>query len=345
MIEKIVMRNFRNFSEREISFSWGKNIIIWQNGKGKTNILEALCIPASPLVESQNEYLLERGKDVFFVSYTLSSWAAAFSYDHENKKKKYMLSGKSTTKAKLKDFYPHVISFHPMAMNMMYLWPTHRRDFLDEVLSQSFSSYKKALVKYKKIVHSRNKVLKNISEGKSEVSELAFWDESFIAGSKYIYEHRKKIVDFFHENADSLKKYFFGKVDKIEFSYITKTDLDNVEISLKNYIETNREKEILLRKTLRGAHLDDFDILVDGTPLIHFASRGEVKSVILWLKFLETDFIESNSDKTEILFLIDDLLSELDEKHRDLLWEHIWERQSIITSIDDSIPTGNKIFI
>lgn len=256
-----------------------------------------------------------------------------------------MIGDKSTTKQKLKDFYPHVVSFHPLAMNMMYLGPSQRREFLDEALSQSFPTYKAALLKYKKIINSRNRVLKNISENKSEISELSFWDDSYIAGSVYIYEHRKKISDFFSENAQSLEKYFFWKVEKIEFQYITKTDIKNTEKYLRKYIKENREKEILLRKTLRGAHLDDFDILVDDISLIHFASRGEVKSTILWLKFLESKFIETHSDKDKILFLIDDLLSELDEKHRDLLWQHVGSRQSIVSAIDDFPVEGNKIYI
>jgi len=49
-------------------------------------------------------------------------------------------------------------------MNMMYLSPNLRRDFLDEILIKSFSEYKKILNNYKKILISRNKVLKNIKD-------------------------------------------------------------------------------------------------------------------------------------------------------------------------------------
>jgi DNA replication and repair protein RecF len=96
---------------------------------------------------------------------------------------------------------------------------------------------------------------------------------------------------------------------------------------------------------LRWPHLDDFDIIVNGTPLTHFASRGEVKSILLWLKFLETKFLEKHCPTKNILFLVDDFLSELDSQHRDLLWQHVGTRQSIITSITDFPVEGNKIFI
>lgn len=345
MIQKLHIKNFRNFSSREISFSWEKNIIIWDNGKWKSNILEALSLPNWPLVESHPEYLLRKGSDVFYIKYELEHGTIAFAYDSAWAKRKYFLGEKSTTKSKIRHNYPHIISFHPMMMNLMYLGPSHRRDFLDEILSQSFDSYAKLLWEYKKILTSRNKLLKNISEWKSSTSELAFWDEKYISLASDIYKYRKKIHDFFCENIWSLSSFFFWKIKDIEFKYISKTDISCPEVYLRKYLQENQKKEILLRKTLRGPHLDDFDIFIDDIPLVHFASRGEVKSILLGLKFLETRFIEKNSSKNEIIFLIDDLLSELDEKHRNILWEHIWERQSIITSIQDFQLEWNKIFI
>jgi recombinational DNA repair ATPase RecF len=80
-----------------------------------------------------------------------------------------MLTGKSTTKARMRENYPLVVSFHPMMMNLMYLGPSQRRDFMDGILIQSFSHYTKVLSNYKKVLTSRNRVLKNISEGKSEL--------------------------------------------------------------------------------------------------------------------------------------------------------------------------------
>jgi len=75
-----------------------------------------------------------------------------------------------------------------------------------------------------------------------------------------------------------------------------------------------------------------FDILVDNVSLKEFASRWEVKSVIIWLKLLEIKFIEKYRDKKPIL-LIDDLLSELDKKHKNLLLENIKWYQVFISSI------------
>lgn len=345
VLRTLLLKNFRNFSHREISFLAGKNIIIWNNGQWKSNLLEALSLPVWWMVESLWQYLIQRGTDVMYLKYELTSGSAAYAYEWKTGKKKFFLWEKSTTSAKLRQTYPHVISFHPMIMNLMYLGPSHRRDFLDSILISSFPEYQKILSKYKKVLTSRNKVLKNISLEKSEISELDFWNDTYIHLASEIYRYRNKLIDFMKLSEKDLAQYFFWKVKNTSFVYITKIDTKNVEKDLRNYIKENQQKEIFLRKTLRGPHLDDFDIEVDDAPLIHFASRWEVKSVLLWLKFLEKRFIQQHSDKKDIIYIIDDLLSELDTIHRELLWEHIWNRQCIMSSIEDIDIEWNKIYI
>jgi len=297
------------------------------------------------MVESKGQYLIKREEDVMYIKYDLTLWSIAHAYDNKTGKKKYFLWDKSTTPAKLRHTYPHIISFHPLIMNLMYLWPSHRREFLDNIIVSAFPNYQKTLLKYKKILNNRNKVLKNIYLEKSQISELDFWNEIFIKTASEIYTYRKKIVDFMQESQMQLCEYFFWKVSQAQFTYISKINISDVEVELRTYIRNNTKKEVLLRKTLRWPHLDDFDILIDNTPLIHFASRWEVKSVLLGLKFLETKFIQEHSDKKETIYLIDDLLSELDVIHRELLWKHVWNNQCIMTSIEDINIEWNKIYI
>jgi len=120
-----------------------------------------------------------------------------------------MNNGKNTSKTKMKDAYPHVVSFHPLLMNLLYLGPSARRDFLDTILAQCFPEYIKTLTHYKKILTHRNKVLRNISDGKSNINELDFWNTSFIQSASQVYQYRKKIVDFFSSQISSLNPYFF----------------------------------------------------------------------------------------------------------------------------------------
>ena len=92
------------------------------------------------------------------------------------------------------------------------------------------------------------------------------------------------------------------------------------------------DRDILSWNTSIWPHIDDFEILVDDLELVKFASRWEVKSIIIWLKLLEIKFVEKYRNKKPIL-LLDDLISELDEKHKNMIIGSIGWYQTFISSI------------
>ncbi|MBT3727169.1 hypothetical protein HOG21_05890 [bacterium] len=93
-------------------------------------------------------------------------------------------------------------------MNIMYLSPSLRRDLIDNILKSSFPEYDILLSNYKKILKSRNKLLKNIYENKSSKKELDFWNEKFIKTAEEIYKYRFKIVNFFSSSIKNSLEYF-----------------------------------------------------------------------------------------------------------------------------------------
>lgn len=349
MIHSITLKNFRNFSNREISFCAGKNIIVWENGKWKSNILEAISFLQWWLHISDIKHLVKLKEDLFFLKICGDFWELACSYENETGKRKYILNGKNTTKSKLREIYPHIISFHPIEMNLMYFGPSERRDFLDSILIRTFPEYEKILKWYKLVIRNRNKVLKHISLWNAWESELNFWNEKYLLWAEKVYEYREKINKYFMEKIHSrLQSYFLGKTANIKYKYHSSVEWLNLLQKLgdlKKYIHENSKKEILLQKTLRWPHLDDFSILIDNQSITHYASRWEMKSALIWMLFIETEFIQQYGQKKETIFLLDDILSELDSAHRDMLWEYIHERQSIITSIEDCIDGDSKIFL
>lgn len=122
----------------------------------------------------------------------------------------------------------------------------------------------------------------------------------------------------------------------ITFEYITKVDFADVSGSIRGYLREKRERDIITGHTYIGPHLDDFIFQVhmedDQTfSTDEYLSRGENKTILLGLKFLEIDFIEAVSEKKTVL-LLDDLFSELDSEHIDYILQGIGDRQTFITS-------------
>ncbi len=344
MIKKLKIKNFRNFANAEFFFSEQENVITWENWKWKTNILEAMALFSwINFTKIEFDNLVKKNETIFFIEIELeSSEIISISYDKQTKKKKYLLNWKNSSKKKIFEYSDKVVSFSPIIMNMMYLSPNLRRDFLDEILIKTFTDYKKILSDYKKILISRNKILKNIKENKSKKVELEFWDKKFINISTIIYNYRFWIDNFLKEHTKDFTKFFWNKIKNFNFKYISKINnneklnkkekIENIKTQIKKYLIDNTDRDIILSTTNIWPHIDDFWIYLDWIPIIEYASRWEVKSTIIWLKLLEIKFIKKFTTKKPIL-LIDDLLSELDTKHKNLLLKNIKWYQVFITSI------------
>jgi len=334
MIKELKLVNFRNFQEKIIHNFERENFIIWENWKWKTNILEALSQLWNNSVTKLNlDDLVKTWEDYFFIEIKdeLEN-KYSFYYSKKDKKKNFLINNKKSTKKEFNENTHSCVIFSPIMMNMIYLSPSLRRDFLDDTLKSSYSEYENLLKNYRKILKSRNSTLKAIHEKKVWEDEIKFWDKKFIDTASEIYKYRFKFINFLQESIVNTKEYFSWKIENIEFEYKTKIDKDDINNSIKNYLDKNFKRDIILWKTHIWPHVDDFEIKTDKISLIHFASRWETKSIIIYLKLLEWIFIEKKTKKKPIL-IIDDLLSELDENHKDMLLNKINYYQTFISNI------------
>lgn len=341
MFNSIKLVDFRNFCNKEFFFGNEKNFIIWANWIWKTNLLEAICLIYQKNIQNKEiSSLINKDKKFAYIELKNTNHTYWISFDKENNQKKLLLNWKKTTKKKFEDSLEKLIIFKPMDMNMMYLSPSYRRDFIDDILNNCFCEYEKINKDYKNIIRNRNKVLKNIRDWKSTKNDLFFWNNAMISKAILIYNYRKKLNSFFESNIEILKNISNINSDNIYYKYITKIDYDNIENSIKKYLDKNIDRDIIIWNTHIWPHVDDFEIYVNTFSLINYASRWETKSIIIWLKILESRFIEYYSQK-ETIFLIDDLFSELDEIHENLLLNEINNKQIFITSIKSQKNVNN----
>lgn len=351
MIKELRLINFRNFSELKLNSVNKENFIIGENWKWKTNILEAISLLWNNSITWINiESLIKKWENNFFIEYINDIWDKISisiikntnsDWKHEIKKN-YMLNNNKITKKKFNDITYKCIIFSPILMNIMYLSPSLRRDFLDNLLKNSFFEYDKIMLDYKKIIKHRNNVLKKISEWQCLKEEIKFWDKKFIESAEIIYIYRFKIVNFLKSSINTTLEYFSWKIKKIDFIYVSKVSENSIKEDLSDYISKNIDRDIILGRTPIWPHIDDFEIIVDWVQLINFASRWETKSIIIWLKLLEWIFIEKMTKKKPLL-IIDDLISELDEKHKDILLKKIEYYQTFITLILERDIVNNQI--
>jgi DNA replication and repair protein RecF len=220
------------------------------------------------------------------------------------------------------------VLFGPWDLELVTESPSVRRKFLDTVLSQIDREYRRSVLSYEKGLRQRNRVLWDMREGNIGPDRLLFWNQLLIKNGNYITERREEFIDFIN----GLKFEINGL--KLNLSY------DKSVIS-ESRLEQYSEEEVGAATTLVGPHRDDFVFNKGERSLSSFGSRGEQRMGVLWLKMAELSFIEENSGERPTL-LLDDIFSELDEEHRDIVMDLATRQQTIITSVDDEFTKDLK---
>lgn len=334
MLQNIKIKNFRSIKEKEISFSKTHTNISWNNWAWKTNILQAiLFVFWNNIQKLKTNDLIKIGeKNMYIECDFLKDWLQQkVSFWFSNNKKSYFLNWKKKSKNIIKNETQKLCFFGPTDMNLFYLWPKYKRDFLNNILWNTFLEYNKIYKEYEIVLKNRNKTLKNIFLEKSKENEINIWDEKFITLREKIYNYIFNIISFFQNNIDSIWDIFI-KNNKYNFIYKTKVKKESIKEDIRKYLKENIKRDIILQKTHIWPHIDDFDIEINWNSILNFASRWELKSVILELKKIELEYIQKITAIHPIL-LIDDIKSELDEKHINLICNKFKNYQVISTSI------------
>ncbi|EKE29252.1 MAG: hypothetical protein ACD_2C00200G0003 [uncultured bacterium (gcode 4)] len=340
MLRSLELHDFKIHTDSEFSFS-DMNLIVWANGSGKTNILEAIYLLLnSRTYQSQNiDRLVNFLGESFLVSGKIGedylSKTPKVTYDSKTQKSSFLLNWIKSTRPKYLENTKHIaVFFSPLEMNIIYLGPSLRRDFLDEVCTLSNVAFSKVRSDYSKILRSRNKLLKWIQEWKAEKEDLKFWNSAFVKVTSEYYTHRKKFLDFVSDNISIIENFLENKY-KLSFNYKTKVDFADLEKSISAYIEKNIDRDIMTGCTYIWPHLDDFQFIVETTRHIMSSeeclSRGENKSILIWLKFLEIEFYKKLHSEN-IIILLDDIFSELDDEHIGSVMDYCDRFQTFITA-------------
>ncbi len=332
MIQKIRLKDFRNFKDSVFEFSPNTTVIIGPNASGKTNLLESLYLLSTgksfkaSLEEEMINYNEElvRVKGLFvnktILEVVLTKGQISIGNDKYEKtpRKKMLLNGISK---RLVDFAGifKVVLFAPQDLDLVIQSPSIRRKFLDNVISQVDREYRRALLSYEKGVRQRNRILQKIRDEGSSRSQLLFWDKLLIKNGDYISEKRQNLISYIN-TTDPLKDQVFTLIyDKSAIS----------EERLSQY----SQEEVAAGTTLVGPHRDDFVFRERERILSKYGSRGEQRMAVLWLKLAELAYIEKEVEVRPTL-LLDDIFSELDDKHRDVVLDVAKKQQTIITTAD-----------
>jgi DNA replication and repair protein RecF len=215
------------------------------------------------------------------------------------------------------------VLFRPENIEIVLGRPSVRRDYLDSVLEQVDREYARINLSYRKGLRQRNKLLSKIRDSNARANQLYFWNNLLVKNGEYLTKKREDFLDFLNNKSENL--FFEYQADRITAA------------GLEELIE----KEIEAGRTLIGPHRDDFLVrsINNGDQdrdLAMYGSRGEQRMAVLFLKILELEFIDQQTGERPVL-LLDDIFSELDQEHRNRIFEVIGQQQTILTTTEEDL--------
>ena len=233
-----------------------------------------------------------------------------------------------------------VVAFFPEDVDLLSDAPSARRRYLDAMIAQTDRRHRADTREYQRVVEQRNALLRSLrDEGSTASDELAFWDGELCRLAAAISLRRMGTVHELREPfRDAIARW--GGEHGIDVAYATAAEGDDVDertAAYRRLVDERREKELWQGATLVGPHREDLAVTSGGRDLPSFASRGEQRSVVLALKIAEAAWLHART-ATMPVFLLDDVLSELDPERRAHLAAALpVGAQAIITS---ALPAG-----
>ena len=345
-IKKIQVENFRNLENIKIEFSDGINIIYGNNAQGKTNIIEAIYVFSfgKSFRATKEIELLKFDKDYFLSKIDIikkdRDTEMSFGFDKITNKKMIKING--VIQKKVSDIIGklNIVVFKPEDIKIVTDSPTIRRKYIDFVISSISKSYLDNITKYKKVLEERNNLLKEIKirfKGSKKLLEtdqnlLDVYDKILSKLNIDICNERNKIINKLNTYIYDIHLKLtenYTKSENLHIKYVSNV-AEDIE-KMYNNLSKSRLNDISKGYTSLGIHRDDYIISINSLDVSIYGSQGQKKSSIISLKLSELKVIEEVIGEKPVL-LLDDYMSELDEKRRLKFLDIIEDIQIIITT-------------
>ena len=329
VISSVDLTNFRSYHHYHLDLYPSKNIIIGNNGAGKTNILEAIILACNTksFRTNNDEDLIMHGKDMARVDLIegghkyrviISKIGKSLFIDQNMIKRASDYIGAINT-----------ILFKPDDLEMFTRSPSHRRRIFDLELGKIYKDYLAATLTYTKLLKDKNTLLK---EDVIDDIYLSSLHERMIVPISAIIKYRQHLITFLDEKMSSYYKQLSSQNTAIKVIYknSTTTEPEDIKVMLRD----NEKRDMLYRYSVAGPHKEDVVFLYEGHDITSYASQGQKRLMMLSFKLALLEYVIRVTKEKPIL-LLDDILSELDLENKARLIKLLpKDIQTIITATD-----------
>lgn len=362
VLNSVRIRDFRNIGSADIEFSDGVNIIRGDNAQGKTNILEAIYIFArgrSHRTKKESELIrFGCGSSSAEIAFTDSQRTKTLCVKYaEGKSRKLFYNGVKLSRASEFIGNFRAVLFCPDHLSLIKDAAVGRRLFLDVAISQLTPSYLTLLKSYNALLQQRNALLKQ-PDAESQKYRLLFETlaEQLSQTAAGIARYRYKYVERLSRGVDAYFEEMTDGREKVSIEYEASgvreaEKLKSIAELKETYYSLFTEhipREAYQRVTAYGTHKDDMDIRLNERSSRLFCSQGQQRSLALALKLTEGDLSMEISGEYPV-YLLDDILGELDATRRNYILSRLTGKQIILTTctgeLNETVKADNVITV
>ncbi len=365
-VSQLRIRHFRNIKDVELLPHSTLNILVGENGQGKTSFIEAIHFLSSlkSFRTGKTLDLVEKGQNGFLVEALVddsSKMTTQLKVRIVEKTRSLHLDEKIISASQFTGRLRAVV-FSPESLASVKAGPEGRRDLIDTALLQLSQEAARAQRDFSKALRQRNSCLKNMKEGalteKAGADILESLEPLYLHAATRIIKERLDFLDKIFLQLPEIMTRITGQKVDLDFHYSSSSEswtersegaiFDRLCGELKSPQRVRAEKAV--GTTLTGPHRHQITFLFNENDSRIFCSQGQQRAVILAFKIAEIVY-HSEAFRSYPLLLLDDVLSEFDEAKRQFLINFLKQSQAqtFLTTTDQNVDinlneTGSTIF-
>jgi DNA replication and repair protein RecF len=355
----IEARDFRNHREVSLELSPDVTAVVGPNGRGKTNLLEAiyyLCWLVSPRVSSDLP-LVRSGAACAYLRGEVLTDGGRFLVEVEVRAggQNRVQVNRSAVRRK-RDLRRDVRAVFggPDDLAVVTGDPGERRRFMDEVVAGLWPAKEGTTAGYERVLRQRNRLLKEWG-GPGEPPELQAWDGELVNHGVVLTQIRRQAVDRVADRAGEGFRQLSGRGEEalvVEYRPSVGTasgmagppGAEAVAEAFRARLADRRGDELVRRTSLVGPHRDDVGLTVEGLAARGFASHGEAWGAAVCLRLAQGQAVAEEMGEDPVL-LLDDPFSGLDPDRRRRLADGLQGRGQVLLAVPEEthIPPGAAV--
>ena len=344
-VTALALVDFRNHAHLSLAFEPGVSTILGRNGRGKTNIIEAINYGATLGSHrvSTDSPLIRQGCTSAHIGLTVhkADRRAAIEIDiHEGRSNVVNLNGSVLRRPRDILGMLACVVFAPEDLELVKGDPSARRRYVDDFAVAMAPRIAGVRSDYERVLRQRNALLKSAGRRQLSVSArstLDAWDEQFVQHAALLVDARLRMLSSLNPFIEQHGNMISGGTEPLTATYVSSwltpeaQTPETIAAQIRDAISARHVDEIERGISLVGPHRDDVLLSLSSAPAKGYASHGQSWSIALALRLATYSVLRTLDD--DPILILDDVFAELDSRRRERLMGALaGAEQTIVTA-------------